>query len=248
MLDGALGSHGAWLFEPYDDLPASSGLVVESLESIRATALLAMQHDLQLCTHAIGDRANREILDLYETIFRSHPQKRDRRWRIEHAQHVHPADFPRFAELGVIASMQANHATSDGPFVVARLGENRARGESYAWRSLLDHKAVVTNGTDVPVEDVNPILSFHSSITRRMKDGRSFFPEQCMTRDEALRSYTRDAAFAAFEDDLKGTLEVGKLADVVVLSKNILAIPDDEVPGVRVVCTIVGGQVVYERR
>src|SRR4029077_4035464 len=132
------------------------------------------------------------------------------------AQHVHPADFQRFAELGVIASMQGNHATSDGPFVVARLGENRARLESYAWRSLLDHKAVVINGTDVPVEDVNPILSFHASVTRRMRDGKAFFPAQCMTRDEALRSYTRDAAFAAFEENLKGTLSLGKLADVVV--------------------------------
>jgi predicted amidohydrolase YtcJ len=248
MLDGALGSHGAWLFEPYDDLPGSSGLVVESLDSIRATALVAMQEDYQLCTHAIGDRANREILDLYETLFRSHPQQRDRRWRIEHAQHVHPADFPRFAELGVIASMQGNHATSDGPFVVARLGENRARLESYAWRSLLDQKAVVINGTDVPVEDVNPILSFHASITRRMKDGRSFFPEQCMTREEALRSYTRDAAFAAFEDDIKGTLTVGKLADIVVLSKNILTIPDADVPEASIDYTIVGGKVSYERR
>jgi predicted amidohydrolase YtcJ len=248
MLDGALGSHGAWFFDPYDDLPASSGLVVEPLDAIRATALLAIQNDFQLCTHAIGDRANREVLDLYEAMFRSHPGKHDRRWRIEHAQHVHPADFPRFAELAVIASMQGNHATSDGPFVVARLGEDRARAESYAWRSLIDHKAVVINGTDVPVEDVNPILSFYASVTRRMKDGGLFFPEQCMTREEALRSYTRDAAFAAFEDDLKGTLTVGKLADVVVLSKDILTIPAAEIPEARVDCTIVGGQVVYERR
>jgi predicted amidohydrolase YtcJ len=248
MADGALGSHGAWLFEPYDDLPESRGLVVESLDSIRATALVAVQHDFQLCTHAIGDRANREILDLYQTVFRSHPQKKEWRWRIEHAQHVHPADFPRFAELGVIASMQGNHATSDGPFVVARLGDRRAREESYAWRSLLDHKAVVINGTDAPVEDVNPILSFSSSVTRRMSDGRLFFPEQCMTRAEALQSYTRDAAWAAFEDDVKGSLAVGKLADIVVLSKNILTVPDSEIPGARVDLTIVGGKVAFERR
>jgi hypothetical protein len=247
MVDGALGSHGAWLFQPYDDLPGSTGLVVESLESIRETALLAVAHDFQLCTHAIGDRANHEILNLYEQIFRSHPVKKDRRWRIEHAQHILPADFPRFAELGVIASMQGNHATSDGPFVVARLGEVRAGAESYAWRSLLDHKAIVINGTDVPVEDVNPLLSFHASVTRRMKDGRTFFPEQCMTRDEALRSYSRDAAFAAFEEDLKGMLSVGKLADVVVLSKNILTIPESEIPSAQVDFTIVGGTVAYER-
>ena len=248
MVDGALGSHGAWLFQPYDDLPGSSGLVVESLESIRETALLAVENDYQLCTHAIGDRANREILDLYEAIFRSYPAKRDWRWRIEHAQHIHPADFTRFAELGVIASMQGNHATSDGPFVVARLGEQRAREESYAWRSLLDRRAVVINGTDVPVEDVNPILSFHASVTRQMKDGRQFFPQQCMTREEALRSYTRDAAWAAFEERLKGTLSVGKLADIVVLSRDLLTIPVTEIPDTNVVFTIIGGNVVYERR
>jgi len=247
MVDGALGSHGAWLFQPYKDLPGSTGLVVESLESIRETALLAVQHDFQLCTHAIGDRANREVLDLYQAIFRSFPEKRDVRWRIEHAQHIRPDDFPRFAELRVIASMQGNHATSDGPFVIERLGEERARDESYAWRSLLDHKAIVINGTDVPVEDMNPILSFYSSVTRRMKDGRAFFPEQCMTRIEALRSYTRDSAYAAFEEEAKGTLSVGKLADMVVLSKNILSIPDDEIPDARVDLTIVGGKVEFER-
>ena len=247
MIDGALGSHGAWLIRPYDDLPGDSGLVVEPIESIRETALIAVANDYQLCTHAIGDRANREVLDLYESIFRSYPAKKDWRWRIEHAQHIHPADFPRFAELGVIASMQGNHATSDGPFVVARLGEQRARDESYAWRSLLDRKAIVINGTDVPVEDVNPILSFHASVTRQMKDGRRFFPEQCMTRDEALRSYTRDAAWAAFEDDLKGTLSVGKFADVVVLSTNILSIPEAEIPDAKVAYTIIGGEVMFER-
>ncbi len=247
MVDGALGSHGAWLFQPYDDLPGSTGLVVESLESIRETGLLAVQHDFQLCTHAIGDRANHEILDLYDSIFRAQPGKKDRRWRIEHAQHILPADFPRFAELGVIASMQGNHATSDGPFVVARLGEFRGSAESYAWRSLLDHHALIINGTDVPVENVNPIWCFHASVTRLMRSGKAFFPEQCMTRDEALRSYTRDAAFAAFEEDLKGTLSVGKLADIVILSKNILTIPADEIPEARVDFTILGGAVVYER-
>jgi predicted amidohydrolase YtcJ len=248
MVDGALGSHGAWLFQPYDDLPGSTGLVVESLDSIREAARLAVKHDYQLCTHAIGDRANHEILELYDVVFRSQSGPKDRRWRIEHAQHVAPADFHRFAELGVIASMQGNHATSDGPFVVARLGRERGATESYAWRSLLDHGAVVINGTDAPVEDVNPILSFHASVTRRMRDGRQFFPEQCMTRMEALRSYTRDAAYAAFEEDVKGTLTVGKLADVVVLSKNVLTIPAEEIPEARVDYTVVGGQVVYERK
>lgn len=247
MIDGAIGSHGAWFLDPYDDLPSSSGLAVDTIDRIRETALIAAKYDFQLCTHAIGDRANREILDLYQQVFRSYPEKRDWRWRIEHAQHIHPEDIPRFGELGVIASMQANHATADGPFVIARLGYKRAGDESYVWRSLLDTRAVVINGTDVPVETVDPLDSFYASVTRRMKNGRQFFPEQCMTREEALRSYTLDAAFAAFEEDVKGSLTVGKLADVAILSHDILTVPAEEIRAARVVYTISGGRVVYER-
>ena len=246
MIDGALGTHGAWLLAPYDDLPGSMGLNLQPLEELRATAELALRHDYQLCVHAIGDRANREVLDLMEGVFQKHPEKKDLRWRIEHAQHVHPDDIPRFAKLGVIASMQANHATSDGPFVVQRLGQRRAAEGAYAWRALLDAKATVINGTDVPVERVDPIACFYSSITRKMADGMAFFPEHAMTREEALRSYTASAAWAAFEEQDKGTIAPGKLADLVVLSGDLLTIPADDIPKVRVEATIVGGRVLYE--
>jgi predicted amidohydrolase YtcJ len=248
MFDGALGTHGAWLLAPYDDLPQSVGHNTLSLESLRRTAELALAHDYQLCVHAIGDRANREVLDLFERVFAEHGvEGKSVRWRIEHAQHIDPADIPRFGKLGVIASMQGVHATSDGPFVVARLGERRAATGSYAWRSLLDAGAMVTNGTDVPVERIDPVASFYASVSRKMHNGLAFFPHQAMTREEALRSYTSNAAYAAFEDDRKGTLAVGKLADVVVVSHDLLTVPEDEIQGARVELTIVGGQVAYER-
>jgi predicted amidohydrolase YtcJ len=246
MIDGALGTHGAWLLEPYDDLPTSRGLNTLPIESLRRTAELALQHDYQLCVHAIGDLANRETLNVMEDAFRSHPDKKDARWRIEHAQHIHPADIPRFKKLGVIASMQGNHATSDGPFVVQRLGEWRARNGAYAWHSLLDSGAIVINGTDAPVETLNPLDSYFASVTRRMASGIEFFPEQRMTREQALRSYTRDAAFAGFEEQLKGTLTPGKLADIVVLSHDILTATVDDLRRAKVNFTIVGGKVAYE--
>ena len=247
MVDGALGSHGAWLDQPYADLPGSTGNVVNTVEHIRETAELAVKYDYQLCTHAIGDRANREVLDLYAATFAAHPDKTDLRWRVEHAQHVARADLPRFKQLNVIASMQGVHATSDGPWIVKRLGERRAREQSYAWRSLLDAGAVVTNGSDVPVERIDPIASFHASVTRLMADGRAIFPEQRMTREEALRSYTVANAYAAFEEDLKGTLAAGKLADVVVLSHDLMTVPEDKIRDTKVELTIVGGRVAYRR-
>jgi predicted amidohydrolase YtcJ len=245
MSDGALGTHGAWLLTAYDDLPLSTGHAVTPMATIRRTAELARQHDYQLCVHAIGDRANREVLDLFEEVFVAHPTQSDWRWRIEHAQHIDPADIPRFGSLGVIASMQGVHCTSDGPFVVARLGWRRAQQGSYAWQSLLKSQATVINGTDAPVEHISPIASFYSSVTRRMANGESFFEEQCMSREQALRSYTRDAAFAAFEEDLKGSLAPGKLADIVMLSDDILRQPADRIPATRVLLTIVGGKIVY---
>lgn len=246
MIDGALGTHGAWLLEPYDDLPTSRGLNTLPVESLRRTAELAIEHDYQLCVHAIGDLANRETLNVMETALRAHPRRHDRRWRIEHAQHIHPTDIPRFGQLGVIASMQGNHATSDGPFVVQRLGEWRARTGAYAWRSLLDAGAVVINGTDAPVETLNPLDSFYASVTRRLANGVEFFPEQRMTREQALRSYTRDAAFAGFEETLKGSITPGKLADLVILSHDILTVPDETLREARVLVTVVGGQIRYE--
>ena len=249
--DGALGSHGAWLLDPYSDLPPDApnrtGINTEPMSDIRETAELAIRNGYQLCVHAIGDRANREVLNLYESIFKEHPDQKNLRWRIEHAQHLDPADIPRFGQLGVIASMQGVHCTSDGPFVIARLGHERAKAGAYVWQKLMKSGAVVTNGTDTPVEDVDPIAGFYASVSRKLKDGTVFFPDQRMTRMEALRSYTNNNAYAAFEENEKGSLRVGKLADVTVLSKDILTIPEDQIPSAKVDYTIVGGKVMYER-
>jgi predicted amidohydrolase YtcJ len=246
-IDGALGSRGAWLLEPYSDLPGSTGMNTTPVAEIEQTARLAIEQGFQLCVHAIGDRANRETLDLFERVFKANPDKKDLRWRIEHAQHLHPADIPRFARLGVIASMQGSHATSDAPFVIARLGEQRAKEGAYVWRSLLASGAIVINGSDAPVEPVDPLVSFYASVTRRLKDGREFFPEQRMTREEALRSYTINAAYAGFEEKDKGSIAPGKLADITVLSRDILTVPEDQILGTEVVYTIVGGKVRYRR-
>ena len=244
-IDGALGSHGAWLLEPYADLPTSTGLNIVTEDELRQAARLALEHGLQLCSHAIGDRANRVALDVYREAYESVPEPRDLRWRVEHAQHLHPDDVARFAELGVVAAMQPVHCTSDGPWVPLRLGDERARTGAYLWRDLLDSGAVIASGTDCPVEPVDPIATFHAAVTRRMADGSAFHPDQVMTRTEALRAATLDAAYAAFEEDVKGSLEVGKLADVTVLSRDILSIPEDEIPGAEVLATIVGGAVRY---
>jgi predicted amidohydrolase YtcJ len=246
-IDGALGPHGAWLLQPYRDLPSSAGLNTSSIESIEETARLAVQHGFQLCTHAIGDRANRETLDIYEAAFGDNPDKTDLRWRVEHSQHLHPNDIPRFGELGVVASMEGVHATSDAPYVIERLGQRRAREGAYVWQSLMQTGAVVTNGTDAPVEDVSAIESFYATVSRRLKDGSVFFPEQRMSREEALKSYTLNGAYAAFEEDIKGSLTPGKLADITVLSKDIMTIPEDEILSTEVVYTIVGGRVMYSR-
>lgn len=245
-IDGALGSRGAWLLEPYADVPSTSGLNTTPVDEIEETARLAIANGYQLCVHAIGDRANRETLDLYERTFAAHAGEADRRWRIEHAQHLHPDDIPRFAALGVIASMQGVHAASDGPWVPDRLGDRRAEEGAYVWQKLLQSGAVVVNGTDAPVEDVSPIHSFYASVSRRLADGSVFYPDQRMSRLEALRSYTLSAAYAGFEDRLKGSLAPGKLADVVVFSKDILTIPEDEIPTAEIVYTIIGGQVVHD--
>ncbi len=243
--DGALGSHGAWLLEPYSDLPDSIGLNVMTPEELRESAHLAAEYGLQLCTHAIGDRANRVTLDIYEETISSRADGRELRWRVEHAQHLDPQDIPRFAELGVIAAMQPIHCTSDGPWVPVRLGDDRAREGAYVWRDLLDSGAVIASGTDAPVEPVDPLASYFAAVTRRLPDGTDFFPAQRMSREEALRARTLDAAYAAFEEDIKGSIEPGKLADITVLSKDILEVPAEEILKTRVLYTIVGGEVRY---
>lgn len=247
VLDGALGSHGAWLLQPYEDLNSSSGLNTIPLDEFAQTASLAAQYDFQLCTHAIGDRANREALNIYEAAFGDNPNREDFRWRIEHAQHLHPEDIVRFGRLGVIAAMQGVHCTSDGPWVPKRIGNRRAAEGAYAWRKLINAGVVIANGTDAPVEDVNPIASFYSSVTRQLPDGSAFYGDQCMTRQEALRSYTINAAYAAFEEDLKGSLTVGKLADMVILSQDIMTVPVEDIPDTEILSTIVAGKIVYSQ-
>lgn len=245
-IDGALGPNGAWLLEPYADKPDSTGLNTTPVAEIAETAKLAIANDYQLCVHAIGDRGNRETLNIYEQAFKANPTKKDLRWRVEHAQHLSPADIPRFGQLGVIASMEGVHCTSDAPYVLARLGPRRAEEGAYVWQKLMKTGAVVTNGTDAPVEDVDPIASYHATVSRRLKDGTVFFPDQRMSRVEALKSYTIKGAHAGFEEGSRGSLKAGKYADMVVLSKDILTVPEDQIPTARVAYTIVGGKIVYK--
>lgn len=248
QVDGALGAHGAWLLEPYSDLPDTDGLVLETLEDIERTAELAVEHGYQVNTHAIGDRANREILDLYERVWeRMGVDGSELRWRIEHAQHIHPDDVPRFGELGVIAAVQAVHGTSDGPWIPTRLGDERAKATSQPWRDLFNTGAVVTNGTDVPVERIDPIASYYSSVSRMMNNGERFYPEHVMTRDEAIRTYTINNAYAAFEENIKGTLAPGMYADMVVLSQDITSVDENSIPDTEVEMTFVGGELKYAR-
>jgi predicted amidohydrolase YtcJ len=249
QIDGALGSRGAWLLAPYTDSPNSSGLNTEDPADIRKTAELAIQHGFQLCVHAIGDRANREVLNIFEETFKAHPEKngKELRWRDEHAQHISAADIPRFGQLGVIAAMQGVHCTSDAPYVLLRLGPERAKEGAYVWQKLMKSGAIVGNGTDAPVEDVNPLASYYASVSRKLKDGTVFYPDQRMGRLEALKSYTWNNAYAAFEEKLKGSLEVGKLADITVLSKDITTIPEDDILTTDVVYTVVGGKIAFRR-
>ena len=248
QVDGALGAHGAWLLKPYEDLPDSDGLVLETLEDIEGTAELAVEHGFQVNTHAIGDRANREILDLYERVWdRKGVDGTVLRWRMEHAQHIDPVDVPRFGQLGVIASIQAVHGTSDGPWIPTRLGDERAKATSQPWRDLFNTGAVVTNGTDVPVERINAIASYYSSVSRMMVNGERFYPEHVMTREEAIQTYTINNAYAAFEEDIKGTLAPGMYADMVVLSHNLLTVDEAAIPDTTVDMTFVGGELKFTR-
>ena len=248
QIDGALGAHGAWLLEPYEDLAETAGLVLESVEDIEGTAEVAIKHGFQVNTHAIGDRGVRETLDIYERVWeRMEVDGKPLRWRIEHSQHIDPVDVPRFGGLGVIASVQAIHGTSDGPWIPSRLGDERAKSTSQPWRDLFNSGAIVTNGTDVPVEPIDAISSYYASVSRMMINGEKFYPEHVMTREEALASYTLNNAIAAFEEDIKGTLTPGKYADIVVLSQDLLTVEEEKIPDTTVDVTIVGGEVKYRR-
>ena len=244
-IDGALGPRGAWLLAPYSDKPESKGLQTTKTADIEETARLAMANGYQLAVHAIGDAANRETLDIFERAFKTNPDKKNLRWRVEHAQHLSAADIPRFGKMGVIASMQGIHCTSDAPYVIERLGRARAQEGAYVWQKLMKSGAVVANGTDAPVEDVDPIASYYATVSRKLKDGTVFYPDQRMSRMEALKSYTINGAYAGFEEENRGSLKPGKYADITVLSKDILKVPEDEIPTAKVVHTIVGGKVLY---
>lgn len=245
VLDGALGTHGGWLLEPYTDLPRSHGLNVVSIEEIEESAQLAMQHDYQLAIQGIGDRAYRELLNIYEAEFARHPDRKDLRWRIEHAQVIHPDDVPRTVALGVIPAVQGIFACSDGPWVQDRLGPERTRERGYIFNTLADAGLVPTNGTDPPVDEIDPIASFHCSVTRMLPDGSLFQPAEVYSRERALYSYTMGNAIAAFEESIKGSLTPGKLADITVLSQDLLTVSDDEIMDTQIVMTILGGNVRY---
>jgi predicted amidohydrolase YtcJ len=244
-LDGALGSYGAWLLAPYSDRVGFFGQNTFPMDDLRAIAGWCWDNGLQLCVHAIGDRANRETINIFAEQIEKDPT-RNHRWRVEHAQHVHPDEIPRFAKWGIIASMQGIHATSDAPYVPRRLGEMRSRTGAYMWKSFLDAGVLVNNGTDVPVEDADPIANFYATVTRKLKDGTAFYPQQSLSREQALYSYTMANAIAQFEEKQKGSLSVGKYADVVILSNNLLTCSDEDILKTRILMTMIDGKLAYE--
>ena len=249
--DGALGSRGAWLLEAYTDRPGHFGHETLPMNFVEETAIDGLQYGFQVCSHAIGDRANREVLDRYESAFTELPQlATDHRFRIEHAQHLHPEDIPRFAQLKVIPAMQAIHMSSDRAWAIDRLGEQRIKEGAYMWQSLLRSGIPIVNGTDVPVEPLNPIASFYASVTRKTLQGTpdgGYEPAEKMTREQALRSYTLDAAYGAFEEGIKGSITVGKLADFTIYNQDLMKVAEKELLNTEIAMTIFGGEIVYTK-
>ncbi len=253
LFDGALGSRGAALLKPYSDAPETSGLLREKPEDLRPMFEEALRRGIQVETHALGDRANRLILDLYEQAFKAVPADqrkiREPRWRIEHAQIVDADDIPRFAKLGVIPSMQASHAISDLFFAPARLGLDRLAG-AYAWQSFLKNGSIIAGGSDAPVERGEPMIEFYAAVARKSikgKSGEGWHPEQAVSRADALKMFTIWPAYAAFEEKDKGSIEVGKLADFTVLSRDIMKIPEAEILETQNEMTVIGGEIIYSR-
>jgi predicted amidohydrolase YtcJ len=248
--DGALGSRGAWLLESYSDQPGHFGHETLPMDFVKETASSGLKNGFQVCAHAIGDRANREILDRYEIALKENFKlKIDHRFRIEHAQHLHPDDIPRFAELNVIPAMQAVHMSSDRPWAIDRLGEKRIKEGAYMWQDLLQSGVPIVNGTDVPVEPINPIASFYASVSRKTLKGLpegGFEPEQKMTRTQALKSYTLDAAYGAFEEKIKGSITKGKLADFTIYNQDLMTVNEEEILKTTIVMTIFNGEIVYK--
>ncbi len=249
--DGALGNRGAWLLAAYSDMPGEFGMATLPMDYVLEIAKAGLQRGFQVCSHAIGDRANREVLNQYETAFKEYPAITNHRYRIEHAQHLHPDDIPRFAAMGVIPAMQAIHLSSDRPWAIDRLGEKRIKEGAYMWQSLLKTGARVINGTDVPVEPINPIASFYAAVTRKTLNGEpagGYEPAEKMTRGQALRAYTLDAAYGEFAEGFKGSIEVGKAADFTVFSQDIMTVAEDKLLQTKVMMTILGGQIVYRQQ
>lgn len=249
--DGALGSRGALLLDDYHDDPGMTGLRVQPLDYIKEISLLGHSSGFQVCTHCIGDKANREILDLYEEIYSTGSLKgTELRYRIEHAQHIAAQDIPRFGQLGVIPSMQAIHMSSDRPWAIHRLGKKRIDEGAYVWNKLTDTGAIVMNGTDAPVEPINPIACFYAAVSRQTLAGTptgGYEPSQKMTRIEALKSYTINNAYGAFEEKIKGTIEIGKLADFTVFSHDIMEVPLQQLLKTQVEYTIIDGKIAFQR-
>ena len=247
VLDGALGTHGGWLLEPYTDMPESHGLNVVPVEDIRQSAELAVKHGYQMAIQGIGDRATRELLDIYGAIMEANPDKTDLRWRIEHPQVIHPDDIPRFAKYDVIPAAQGIFACSDGSWVEDRLGKERTVERSYLFNTLYEAGLTPTNGTDPPVDEIDPIASFKCSVTRELSDGTIFQGQEVYTREVGLYSYTMGNAIAVFEEDIKGSIKAGKLADIAILSQDLLTVPDDKLMDTDILMTILGGKVVYTK-
>lgn len=248
--DGALGSRGAWLLEDYSDRPNHRGSATVAMAELERVAAAAYESGYQMAVHAIGDRANREVLDRFAAVFAKHTDSnKDHRFRIEHAQHLALDDIPRFQQLGVIASMQSIHMSSDRPWAIDRLGLQRIQDGAYVWQKLLQSGAVVVNGTDSPVEPINPFANFYAAITRKTLAGepeQGYEAEQKMSRLQALTSMTQAAAYAAFEEDTKGSISVGKLADFAVLSQDIMQVAPADILRTKALMTIVGGKTVYK--
>lgn len=247
--DGALGSRGALLLKEYSDMPGHFGHPIMLLPIIENVILRALENGFQVCSHAIGDRGNREILDKYELGFKKYPNKsQNHRFRIEHAQHISPTDIPRFAELNVLPAMQGIHMSSDRPWAIDRLGEKRIVEGAYMWQSLFKSGVPVINGTDVPVEPINPIACFYASISRKTLNGtpeNGYEPAQKMTREQALKSYTLNAAYGSFDENIKGSIKKGKLADFTIFDQDIMTIPEADILKTKVAMTIFDGKVVY---
>jgi hypothetical protein len=260
------------MIEPYSDEPGNSGLELTSKNELQTIAEDAVRHGFQICIHAIGDRGNRNVLDVYESVIKKYPSAKELRLRVEHAQVIDRADIPRFKKLNVLPSMQPTHCTSDMYWAQARLGPDRVLG-AYAWRSLLDDGNIIPSGSDFPVELPNPLFGFYAAVTRQDKNGipksaadvrtmfqlsadgikdssnfnNGWYAKQKMTREEALKSFTLWAAYAEFAEHEKGSIEAGKLADLVILSKDIMKIPSKEIVTTEIVTTVVDGKIRYQK-